>query len=144
MSALTLAALALLGFVLAYWTWTWFAPRSELRVAAAAQPRVQIASAKTLFGNVQPDQSAGASPTGIAVKLLGVVAASAGRRGHVIVQLDGKETRVAREQDEIAPGIRVAAVHPDHVVLERNGMRETLTWPKKIPASESAASRSKK
>jgi hypothetical protein len=28
-SLLTLAGLALLGLVLAYWTWAWFAPRAD-------------------------------------------------------------------------------------------------------------------
>jgi general secretion pathway protein C len=41
-----------------------------------------------------------------------------------------------REGQDIAPGIRLAEVRPDHVILERNGIREMLAWPKKVtPAS---------
>jgi general secretion pathway protein C len=32
----------------------------------------------------------------------------------------------------VAPGLRLAEVHVDHVVLERNGVREALAWPEKV------------
>jgi general secretion pathway protein C len=59
------------------------------------------------------------------------VAASGGRRGYAVVQLEANQIFAVREGDDIAPGIRLAKVHPDHVVLERSGVRETLTWPEK-------------
>lgn len=129
---LTLVALVLLGCVLAYWTWKWFGPRPEPRVAVATEPRMQVAAANNLFGGVQRDPNV-LPATEMAIKLLGVAAASGGR-GHAIVQLDAKQTVVAREKDEIGPGIRLAEIHPDHVVLERNGTRERLAWPAKNPA----------
>jgi general secretion pathway protein C len=136
-SALTLAAVALLGLVLAYWTWAWFAPRAEPRVEAVAEQSGGVASANALFGSVQRNQNT-AAPTGIAIKLLGVVAASAGRRGYAVVQLEAKQILVVHDGEDVAPGIRLAEVHPDHVILERGGTRETLTWPeKKTSASAS-------
>jgi len=27
--------------------------------------------------------------------------------------------------------VRLLEVHPDHVILERDGVRETLAWPRK-------------
>jgi general secretion pathway protein C len=132
---LTLAALVLLGCVLAYWTWTWFGPRPEPRVAAVTQPRVQVAAANKLFG-VAP---AAAVPAAMAVRLLGVAATAPGGRGHAIVQLDARQTVVARVNDEIGPGLRLAEIHPDHVVLERNGTRERLAWPAKNPAPAAPA-----
>lgn len=141
-SLLTLAALALLGFVLAYWTWAWFAPPAEPRIGAAAEPTTQVIFAKTVFGEAPRGQTA--KPTAASITLLGLVAAASGRRGHAIVRLDTKEARVAREDDEIAPGIRLAEIHRDHIVLEMNGMRETLAWPKKTPAAQSAQARSAK
>lgn len=133
---MTLAALVLLGLVLAYWTWAWLAPRPEPRVEAAVEADLRVESAYGLFGSVQRDRNITA-PTGIAIKLLGVVAGSGGRRGHAVVQLDAMQTVVVREGEDIAPGIRLAEVHPDHVVLERNGARETLAWPTKTPSQQS-------
>jgi general secretion pathway protein C len=134
-SVLTLAALTLLGLVLAYWTWAWFAPRAEPRAEAVADEGSSVASASVLFGRVERNQNA-AAPTGIAIKLLGVVAASGGRRGYAVVQLEAKQILAVHEGEDIAPGIRLAEVHPDHVILERGGIRETLAWPeKRAPAA---------
>ena len=143
-SLVTLAALVLLGVVLAYWTWAWLAPRPEPRAQAAAEPGgVRIASANGLFGSAQRDQNI-AAPTGIAIKLLGVVAASGGRRGYAIVQLEANQILAVREGEDVAPGIRLAEVHADHVILERSGARETLAWPEKSKAADSATARIKK
>jgi general secretion pathway protein C len=137
-SLLTLAALALFGLVLAWWTWEWFAPRAEPRAEAAAGEAGNLASAGRMFGRVERTQSI-AAPTGIAIKLLGVVAASGGRRGYAVVQLDAKQILAVHEGADFAPGARLAEVHPDHVILERGGVRETLAWPeKKVSASPSA------
>jgi general secretion pathway protein C len=138
-SLLTLVAVALLGLVLAYWTWVWFAPRAEPRVEAVAEQSGSIASASALFGIVQRNQNT-AAPTGIAIRLLGVAAASPGRRGYAVVQLDAKQILVVHDGEDVSPGMRLAEVHPDHVSLERGGLRETLTWPEKKTLA-SAASR---
>lgn len=140
-SLVTLAALVLLGVVLAYWTWAWLAPRPEPRAQAATESGgVRIASANGLFGSAQRDQNI-AAPTGIAIKLLGVVAASGGRRGYAIVQLEANQILAVREGGDVAPGIRLAEVHADHVILERSGAREMLAWPEKSKAADSASPR---
>ena len=125
---MTLVAVALLGAVLAYWTWAWFAPRAVPRLETSAVQSGSVASAGAIFGSV-PRAQAAAAPTGIAIKLLGVVAASGGRRGYAVVQLEAKQILAVHEGEDIAPGIRLAEVHADHVILERNGLRETLAWP---------------
>jgi general secretion pathway protein C len=129
-SLVTLAALVPLGVVLAYWTWAWLAPRPEPRAQPLADPVGRVASANSLFRSVERDQNI-AGPTGIAIKLLGVVAASGGRRGYAVVQLEARQILAVHEGEDIAPGIRLTEVHADHVILERNGTRETLTWPEK-------------
>jgi general secretion pathway protein C len=132
----THAALALLGFVAAYWTWSWFAPRPEARAQAAADPGGG-ASAGVLFGNAQRDRN-GAAPTGIAIRLLGIVAATGGRSGYAVVQLEPRQILAVREGEDVAPGIRLAEVGTDHVILERGGTRETLAWPEKSASTEPA------
>ena len=136
-SLATIAALLSLGFVLAYWTWAWFAPGVEPRAPgiAAGNGTQQIASAGNLFGSRQRGGNA-LAPTGIDIKLHGVMAAAGGKSGYAVLQLDGKRDLAVREGQDIAPGIRLAEVRPDHVILERNGVRESLAWPKKdTPAS---------
>ena len=129
-SLLTLAAVALLGAVLAYWTWAWFAPRAEPRLAAAAAQSGSAASAGAIFGTV-PRKQAAAAPTGIAIKLFGVVAAAEGRRGYAVMQLEGKQILAVLEGEDIAPGVRLAEVLANHVILERSGARETLALPER-------------
>ena len=124
-SALTLAALTLLGLVLAYWTWAWLGPRPEPRAQTTAEPTGRAASASALFGRVQNNQAADA-PTGLAIKLLGVVSASEGKPGYAVVQLDAKQILAVRAGEIIAPGVRLAKVFPDHVTLERTGTQESL------------------
>ena len=136
-SSATFIALALLGGVLVFWTWAWFAPRAEPRLEVSAVQSGNAASAAAIFGNVPHNQEA-AAPTGIAIKLLGVVAASAGRRGYAIVQLEAKQILAVQEGEEVAPGIRLAEVHAGNVILERNGLRETLALPEKKASASSA------
>lgn len=91
-----------------------------------------------LFGSSRPSGS-GAAAGGIAVRLLGVVAASGNQPGYAVLQLDAKRSVAVRQGGEIEPGVRLAEVHANHIVLERNGMRETLAWPKPGKAEAAAA-----
>src|SRR4051812_31352135 len=131
-SLLTLLAVIMLGLVLAYWTWAWLAPAASplVRVDDTA-PKIE--SAYGLLGGSRT-KSAAIAPTALAIKLLGVAAASGSKRGYAVLQLEAKEILSVREGGTVAAGIRLAEVHADHVVLERNNVRETLAWPDK-PAS---------
>jgi general secretion pathway protein C len=137
-SLVTFAALALLGLVLAYWTWAWLAPLPEPRAPTVADTGTAAASAGALFGNMRRDLNSPV-PAGIAIRLLGVVAATGGQRGYAVVQLEAKEILAVREGEDAAPGIRLAEVGTDHVILERGGIRETLAWPEKNTTTESAS-----
>lgn len=137
-SLLTFAALALLGLILAYWTWAWLASRPEPRAQAAMQTDGRGAAsaagptqaALALFGDAQRDRI-GAAPAANALRLLGVVAASGTRPGYAVLRLDAKKTVAVLQGAEVEPGLRLVEVHVDHIVLERNGARETLAWPEK-------------
>lgn len=136
-SLLTFAALALLGLVLAYWTWAWLAPRPEPRAQAAVQTAGGVQAALGLFGSAPRDRNV-AAPTGIAIRLLGIVAATQGHRGYAAVQLEAKEILAVREGEDVAPGIRLAEVATSHIILERGGIRETLALPKPAAAPQPA------
>ena len=135
----TVAALVLLGFVVAYWGWAWLAPRPEPRAQVAAD-KSGGNSAGLLFGVAQLDRS-GAAPSGSAIRLLGIVAATPGHRGYAVVQLETKEILAVSEGEDITSGIRLAEVGVDHVILERGAIRETLAWPEKTTAAETAPMR---
>ncbi len=125
----TLGALALLAWVLAYWSWIWLLPRPEPRGEDLPVAAANASTLGALFG-VAP-RAAGTPATSLALKLQGVVAAAADRRGYAILQIDAKKIAAVLVGDEIAPGVKLAEVHPDHVILERGGLRETLNWPPK-------------
>ena len=129
-SLATLCALVLLGVVLAYWSWVWLAPAPAPRAPAAVEAAGRPSSAGGLFGSVKRGPGAAAA-TSNAVRLLGVVAASGGRPGHAVLRLDAKKTVAVLQGEDIEPGLRLAEVHTDHIVLERNGARETVAWPEK-------------
>jgi general secretion pathway protein C len=128
-SLATLAALALLGAVLAFWTWAWLAPQPAPRAPAAVESAGRNSSAGALFGRLKEGSSAAAAPG--ALRLLGVVAPTRGERGYAVLRLDAKTTLAVPQGEDVEPGLRLAEVHADHIVLDRNGARETLAWPEK-------------
>ncbi len=136
----TIAALTLLAVVAAYWTWCWLAPPAELRTQESADSRGDISASYGLFGTADLIQ-AGPAPTGMSIKLHGIVTATPGRPGYAVVQLEPREILTVREGEDITPGIRLTAVNTDHVILDRGGIQETLSWPKKSAATESTAPR---
>lgn len=130
------AALTLLGFVLAYWTWAWFAPTPLSQAMEISEPASRLATSARLFGEASGDTHAGVS-SGLAIKLLGVMAAAPAGTGYALLQLDAKETQLVRAGEDLAPGIRVDSVLPEQVILQRNGSRETLAWPRAVPSPAS-------
>ena len=120
--------MALLGVVLAYWSWVWLAPAVAARAPPAPDAVSGTSAAAGLFGI--PKQGAGTAAPG-SIRLMGVVAASGERRGHAVLRLDGKKTVAVLQGEEVEPGLRLVEIHVDHVVLQRDGARETLAWPDK-------------
>jgi general secretion pathway protein C len=127
-SVANFAALALLGVVLAYWTWVWLAPAAAARAPAAPDTASSASSAGGLFGSAKQGPAAAAAGS---IRLVGVVAASGERRGYAVLRLDAKKTVAVLQGEDIEPGLRLAEIHVDHIVLERGGVRETLAWPEK-------------
>ena len=130
-SLATLTSLTLLGLVLAYWTWQWFAPVPEPRAVPGTETVSRTSSADALFGKASVEGNAAARTAGSAIRLLGVAAASGKHRGHAVFQVDGKKSVVVEEGGDILSGVGLAEVHADHVVLDRKGVREKLPLPRK-------------
>ncbi len=134
------AALGVLGLVLAYWSWAWLAPAALPAAVEVSAPPGRLAAAGQLFGH-DADGAGASAPTGLAVKLLGIIAGQPQGSGYALLQLDAKQTHVVRAGDELAPGVRVERVLPQQVILQRNGTRETLAWPRpgQAPATSTSA-----
>ena len=129
MALASFAALAVLAVVLAYWMWAWFAPRPEPRAPAAVQAGGATAEAAYgLFGSAQGAKGTAAAGS---ARLVGVVAASGSRPGYAVLRLDAKKSVAVQQGEEVEPGLRLAEVHADHVVLDRSGAREKISLPEK-------------
>jgi len=139
-SVVTVTAAVMLGLVLAYWTWVWLGPSVEPSVPAAMEISSRLDSARIFFEPAQSDR-ADLATTGVAVKLFGLVASPRVRRGYAVMQLEGREVQVVSEGNDVFPGLRLAEVHPDHVVLERGGIREVLAWSEKAAVQTRPASK---
>jgi general secretion pathway protein C len=140
-SASKTGALSLLGLVLAYWTWAWCAPAPLPRAMEISEPAGRLVAAGNLFGRLPGDAHADV-PTGLAIRLLGVMAAEPEGAGYALLQLDAKNTRVVRAGEYLAPGVRLEKVLPQQVILQRNGSRETLVWPHPVQAPATTTSTS--
>jgi general secretion pathway protein C len=127
-SVATFAALALLGVVLAYWSWVWFGPAPAPRAPGAVETSGRTSSAAGLF---RVAKGPGASAASGAIRLMGVAAASVEGRGRAVLRLDAKKTVSVLQGEDIEPGVRLVEVHADHIVVERNGARESLSWPER-------------
>jgi general secretion pathway protein C len=124
----TIAAAALFALTAAYWTWQWLAPRPASRAPAAPGEILRVTTASGLFGSAQPEAGSAAS-AGIEIRLLGVMAATAGRNGYAVLRIEPRQIITVQEGKDIVPGIQLAGVGIDHVILERDGIRQTLSWP---------------
>lgn len=127
-ATLTMAALVFLALVAAHWTWHWLTPQAATPAQPAASVGDHRVAANALFGKPLP-ASAGTTSAAAAITLQIIVAATASNRGYIVARMGAKEVITVREGDEMAPGIRLVEVATDHVILERSGTRETLTWP---------------
>lgn len=126
-------AVLVIGAMLAHWTWVLFAPSSEL-VLPAALPASGF-HAEHLFGSaaVSGVTVQAALPN---VRLVGVFA---GSPGFAVLELDGKRQVGLTTGREIVAGTKLVEVAIDHVVIERNGVRQQIRLTGKAPATSNAA-----
>lgn len=103
--------------------------RAQPAVVAAAPAR-SIASWH-LFGETPRRPGAGGEAAStLSLILRGTVAEGDPTAGFAVVAgADGSE-RAFRVGEDVVPGVRLAAVHPDRIVLSRGGVEETLRLPR--------------
>ncbi len=126
-----IAAIVLLGGLLARWVWVFFAPPSE--VVIPAHQVASATSAENLFGLAATSSVAVAALPNI--RLVGVFA---GKPGFAIFELDGKRQVSATLGDEIAGSGKLTSVASDSVVIERGGVQQRVSLSGNAAAVKSA------
>ena len=117
---LVVVALVLLAaWQAAYWTWVFVAP-AIVAAPNAAQPTVDLAAVARLFGASAPSQ---AQRGAAGLKLKGVIAPTPGTEASAIFSIGTGRDIAVYIDGEIEPGLRLAEVHPDHVIVARAGVR---------------------
>lgn len=114
-------------------------PQAEPARAGGALPAAAVlatASSRSiaswhLFGETPRRAGAGAEAAStLSLILRGTVAESDPKAGLAVVAgTDGGE-RAFRVGEDVVPGVRLVAVHPDRIVLSRGGAEETLRLPR--------------
>ncbi len=123
----TAIALLLCAGVLAYWSLIWLAPAPIARTAPAPASGSDSVAARTLFGAATA--ATGRARESMPISLVGIVAESARKRGYAVVRIGAEPARTVRGGDTLAPGLKLLEVHANHLVIDRDGTREVLTWP---------------
>lgn len=117
---LVLALVLVFAWQLAWWTWTFVAPREAAPEADRGAASVDPAAIARLFGA----PTAQAARSGLRLK--GVVAPTPGVAASAIFAAPGGRDLAVYLGGEIAPGVTLAEVDPDHVLVSRGGVRERV------------------
>lgn len=126
-----------LGVLLAKWFWILFAPQATY--SAAVPEHEAVLEAGQLFGVAVSTEAASEGVALPNVQLLGVFAASAGKKGFAVLKLaDNRQMGVA-VGDEVAAGTKLVDVQPDHVLLERAGVQQRINLEDKYAGSANKA-----
>lgn len=135
---LVVALVLVLAWQLAWWTWAFVAPPAA-PVPRASDATVDLAAVARLFGAQAPASSGGASSAGLRLK--GVVAPTPGIAASAIFSTGAGSDLAVFLDGEVQPGVRLAEVDPDHVIVVRDGVRERidLEAPHAMPGAVRAA-----
>lgn len=125
------ALVVALAVSLAYWTWIAVAPRPVAISAAQIQPtppQPAMIAKRHLFGVARGETvaPAGNSASGGRLVVVGVFAGSGPETGRAMLALDGAKSVLVAVGDEVAAGIVVREVHPDYVLVTRDGAPERV------------------
>lgn len=137
--ALNVAAILLLSYSMAQWTWRIFTPPKTPVIAAAAglapstaaNLDIQDLLAGHLFGKAAPKVVPTAAPveeipeSSLNMMLTGVVAA-AGEDSLALIRVNDEPETPFAIGDELTRGVTLQAVYPDRAIIERRGVTEAL------------------
>lgn len=139
------AGLALaLGLLVARSTWYFLMPKKEAAKISPVQVSIEEAANAVIAANLFRGQAPAAEPAIEAAsefKLRGVFAGTDRLPAMAIINVPGKGDQPVRAGAEIVPGLELAAVYPDHVIVRRQGISERLNLERKprIPGAGSSS-----
>lgn len=140
--AATLAAVLLLGYVIAYWGWRWLGPRPALVTPAPLpEPYAAAIASAPLFGRAEttaPSSINAATTLQGDTRLLGVFAGADGS-GHALFRLGDRGPVLVRSGEDIANGVTLLEVRPDGVRIRDHGDARVLKLRGEAPAARTAA-----
>lgn len=129
--AVNLVFFALVMAIAAYWGVRVFTPAPTAAPPPIAPPPLRdpdpVAVAR-MFGKVERVQAATSN-----IQAIG--AYSAGKDSSAVLSVDGRPARVFLLGQEVAPGLKLAEVGPETVVLESGGARQELRLPPRAMAA---------
>lgn len=129
--AVHLVFFALVMAIAAYWGVRIFTPAPTAAPPPTAPPPLRdpdpVATAR-MFGKVERIQAA-------TTNIQAIGAYSAGRNSSAVLSVDGRPARVFLLGQEVAPGLKLAEVGPEIVVLESGGARQELRLPPRAVAA---------
>ena len=137
------AMVLLLAFQLAHWTWVFVAP-AEVAAVPEGAPAINLGAVAKLFGADAPRNSSGAVASLSGLRLKGVIAPDAGPAASAIFSTGAGKDIAVFVDGEVQPGVRLAEVKPDHVIVSRADVRERIDLEARrtVAASQSPAGRS--
>ena len=127
---LDLSLIAVLAVILAHWTWVFVAPDAVGASANAASGRGSAADApvkRQLFGTPRDTVAAHDAASSSRFRLVGTASPAAPEGGRAVFVLHDGKSRTLRAGESVAPGAVLREVHPDHVLVERNGAVERFS-----------------
>ena len=124
LATLVMVALVLvLAWQLAYWTWRFLAP-PPVASAAASRAEVDLAAVAKLFGATASGETTAANTSGLRLK--GVIAPTPGVEASAIFSTGAGKDMAVYIDREVQPGVKLVEVNPDHVMVERAGVRSRI------------------
>ncbi len=127
-----LAVLVIMA-MLANWTWVLLAPRSASVLPATSS--ATVFQAEQLFGHA----AASAVVVQAVIPNVRLVGVFAGKPGFAVLEFDGKRQVSVASGKEVEAGARLVEVAKDHVVIERNGVRQQIQLEGNASAINTAA-----
>lgn len=138
----TLAAIAALGYVIAYWGWRWLGPEPHPLPRLKSPERLAPAIvAVPIFGRAEaPSGTAPAASAALQgdTRLLGVFAGPDGT-GHALFRLGNRGAVLVRSGEEIAPEVTLVEVRPDRVRIRDRGETRELALRGNVAATAAPA-----
>jgi general secretion pathway protein C len=130
-AAVHLVFFALVMAIAGYWGVRIFTPAPTAAPPPTAPPPLRdpdpVATAR-MFGKVERIQAATSN-----IQAIGAYAA--GKNSSAVLSVDGRPARVYLLGQDVAPGLRLAEVGPEVVVLESGGARQELRLPLRAVAA---------